>query len=194
MASAVETPDHSLLDLPAPVKATIMREAIGRPIASLERGSEEGRTVYFVRVEQEGIDKRLTIAADGTVLKVSDYAAVNDALEATRDAGKGAWDKTKDVSGEAWDTTKKAAATTWQATKETVNKATNAFRSDELTLNQVPVPARAAMEREAAGDRLHDIHVSTEGGDAIYRATITRADGTKRPIRVREDGMLVANP
>ena len=186
--------DQTLLQLPAPVKIAIEREATGHIIAAIERDQREGQTVYRVRIAQEGIDKRLVIAGDGTVLEVSDYSSVNKAISDSKQAGREAWDKTKEVSGETWDATKDVASRSWEATKDTVRKATDAFSSDTLTLNQVPRIPRATLEREAAGERLGEIRVTVDQQVTNYHATITRPDGSKRKLVVREDGTLVATP
>lgn len=189
--AAVHTADQTLLQLPVPVRTAIERAATGHDIAAIERDQREGRTVYRVRIAQEGIDKRMVIAADGTVLEVSDYREVNQALTDGKQAGKEAWDKTKEASGEAWDATKDAASRTWQATKDTVAKATSAFKSDELTLNQVPLVPRTTMEREAAGNRISGIRAVTQSQGIHYHATITQPDGAARKLVVRDDGTLV---
>ncbi|HEX3133311.1 MAG TPA: hypothetical protein VHX44_06965 [Planctomycetota bacterium] len=191
---AAESGADALLELPVPVKTTIQREATGHSVAAIERDLREGRTVYHVRIAQEGIDKRLVIASDGALLEVSDYPAVNNAIANTKQASKEALDKTKEVSGEAWDATKDAASRTWEATKETVHKATAMFNSDELTLNQVPRQPRTTMEREAAGNRLTGIRATIDHQTTLYHATIAHPDGTKRALVVREDGSLVTAP
>lgn len=189
---AAEAPDTTLIDLPTPVKTTIQREATGHSVAAIERDLRDGQTVYRVRIAQEGIDKRLLIASDGSVLEVRDFPAINDAIASSKEAGKEAWDKTAEVSGEAWDKTKAVATRSWEATKETVRNATSSFRSDGLTLNQVPRAPRTTLEREAAGDRLDGIRVlSDDGAGSRYQASITRADGSKRTVVVAEDGSLV---
>lgn len=193
-AGAAEADNHALLELPTAVKATIQRQATGHQVAAIERDQREGRTVYRVRIAQEGIDKRLIIAADGSLLEVNDYPAVNSALADGKKAGKEAWDKTREVSGEAWDATKDAATRTWEATKSTVRKATSAFKSEDLTLNQVPRAPRQTMEQAAAGDRLSGIRVSGDEQAPLYHATITHPDGTTRTLVVREDGTLVTTP
>lgn len=182
---------QSLIDLPSPVKATIQREAVGHSVVAIERDERDGRAVYRVRIAQEGIDKRLLIASDGAVLEVSDFPAVNRALADGKEAGKEAWDKTKEAGGEAWDKTKEVAARTWEATRDTVRSATSAFKSDELTLNQVPRAPRATMEREAAGNRLTGIRTQQDGAATRYQATITTPDGTRRVLVVDESGALV---
>ncbi len=189
---AAESGSDPLLDLPTAVKTTIQREAVGHQLAGIEREVREGRTVYRVRIAQEGIDKKLIIASDGTVLEISDYPAVNQALTGGKQASKEAWDKTKEVSGEAWEATKGVASRTWEATRDTVQKATSSFKSDELTLNQVPRAPRLTMEREAAGNRLTGIRATSDAQQTLYHATVSHPDGTKRTLVVNEDGNIVA--
>jgi hypothetical protein len=191
---AAESSTDALLELPVPVKTTIQREATGHSVAAIERDLREGRTVYRVRIAQQGIDKRLVIASDGALLEVSDYPTVNNAIANGKQAGKDVLEKSKEVGGEAWDATKDVASRTWEATRDTVRKATATFNSDELTLNQVPPLPRTTMEREAAGNRLTSISASPEGQSTLYHATIGYSDGTKRVLMVREDGTLVGAP
>lgn len=183
--------DASLLELPAPVKATIQREAAGKAVMAIERGEEDGRTVYYARIRQEGLDKRLTVAADGKVVAVRDFASVNDALNRTKEAGGKAWEATKEGGAAAWDKTKEVSGRAWEATRDTVGKAVSSFGSDELTLNQVPAAPRATFEREAAGNRIGDIRALDGGGKRTYRATITAADKTKTVITVADDGTVI---
>jgi hypothetical protein len=178
-ASAVESAHETLLDLPVVVKTTIIREAAGHAIAALETTTHDGHLAYRVRIAQEGIDKRLTINPDGMVVDITDFPAVNSAITNSTQAGK-----------EAWDATTHAATTTWEASKETVRNAIDAFRSDDLTLNQVPALPRATLERLAAGNRITDIHAHTEAHGTTYQATIRPPDGHAQTLVVRDDGTI----
>lgn len=182
-AQAAEKPDFTLLDLPTLVKSTITREAGLKSISAITREVLEGRQVYYARIEQDGIDTWVAVAPDGTVIKVSSHEDINNAITSGKEAGQKAWDKTKEV-----------ATGTWAATKETARKAVAVFRSDDLTLNQVPERPRATMEREAAHNRLTDISVDASKPELLYRATVRSPDGTTRAIVVREDGTLAPSP
>ncbi len=181
--TGAEPVDQSLLDLPGVVKVAIQHEAAGHSIAAIEHSVSDGHSFYQVRIVQDGLDKRMVLASDGTVVEMRDFAAVNHAIASGTEASKQAWDKTKEV-----------ATNSWQATKETVRKAVDAFRSDELTLNQVPPVPRMALERSADGDRITDIHAVSEAHGVIYRATFRAADGRTRTVSVAEDGTPVTNP
>jgi hypothetical protein len=179
LMSAAHAADQSLLQLPAPVKTAIEREAFGHDVAAIERDEREGQPVFRVRIAQVGIDKRLVIAKDGTVLEVKDYPLINRAISEGKQTGEEAWDKTKETTAHAWDKSKEAATRAWEATKDTVHQATNAFRSDELTLNQVPRLPRATLEREAAGNRLGVIfpRFSGRGVKRLWSAGVRSPSG-----------------
>jgi len=178
--SAAEDIDQTLLDLPAPVKATIQREATGKSIGVIERGTRDGLAIYYVQIELlEGMDKRLTIASDGVVMKITEYPAVNEAIATSKVA--------KVV-------TQEPVAVNWEATAATVRKTTESYRSDELTLNQVPAIPRTALEVIAAGNRLENLHVSGTGTGTVYRADIIQPEGAQRSIAVRDDGTLCSVP
>lgn len=172
--------DQSLIDLPAPVKATIQRESTGQSIGVIERGTRDGRAVYYIRIESlDGINKHLTIGGDGVVMKIMDYPAVNEAIP---------------TSSSVLVATAEPAVASWEATATSVRKTMENYRSDELTLNQIPPLPRAALEGLAAGHRLQNIHASATGRGMIYRADISQPEGAKRMIAVGDNGMSSSEP
>ena len=54
---------------PAAVKATILKEAKGAAIEEIEKGNENGKTVYEAQFKVDGKKVELKIAEDGTVLE-----------------------------------------------------------------------------------------------------------------------------
>jgi|GEM_PF-487549 len=58
----------TLNELPAAVKATILREAAGAPIREIERETEHGRTIYEAEVIIDGKEIEIEVAPDGTLL------------------------------------------------------------------------------------------------------------------------------
>jgi len=59
----------SLDDVPAPVKATILREAGDNKIDEIKVESENGRTIYEVEWKADGEDAEIEVAPDGTLLE-----------------------------------------------------------------------------------------------------------------------------
>jgi hypothetical protein len=58
----------ALANVPAPVRATLEREAGGAAIGEIERETEGGRTVYEAEVMRDGKKREISVAADGTVV------------------------------------------------------------------------------------------------------------------------------
>jgi uncharacterized membrane protein YkoI len=56
-------------DLPAPVKATVQKEAKGKQVGSISKMEKEGKTVYEVELMSGGKSQQLSIAANGKVLE-----------------------------------------------------------------------------------------------------------------------------
>jgi uncharacterized membrane protein YkoI len=58
----------SIDEVPAAVKATILKEAQGGTIKEIERETEDGKTVYEAEVIINGEEVEIEVAADGTLL------------------------------------------------------------------------------------------------------------------------------
>jgi hypothetical protein len=61
--------DLTLEQLPAPVRATVDREAKGGQITDIEQDQERGQVIYEVEFTLEGKQYELDIAADGALLE-----------------------------------------------------------------------------------------------------------------------------
>ncbi|MHC4500049.1 MAG: PepSY domain-containing protein, partial [Planctomycetota bacterium] len=58
----------SIDQVPAVVKATILKEAQGGTIKEIERETEDGKTLYEAEVIINGQEVEIEVAADGTLL------------------------------------------------------------------------------------------------------------------------------
>ena len=56
-------------DLPAAVKTTVQREAKGKKIQSIEKETENGRTVYEIELMSNGKGEEIEISTTGKVLE-----------------------------------------------------------------------------------------------------------------------------
>lgn len=61
-----------LRDLPERVRKTVRREAQGRKVTRIGRAEKEGRRLYEIDLEGEGLKRALKIGADGRVVADSD--------------------------------------------------------------------------------------------------------------------------
>jgi uncharacterized cupredoxin-like copper-binding protein len=59
----------SMEQVPAPVKATIEKEAKGAGVADVTKESKDGKTYYEAQIKQQGLDRYVQVAPDGKVLK-----------------------------------------------------------------------------------------------------------------------------
>jgi hypothetical protein len=55
--------------VPAPVKATIEKEAKGAGVADVTKETKNGKMYYEAQIKQKGLDRYVQIAPDGKVLK-----------------------------------------------------------------------------------------------------------------------------
>jgi uncharacterized membrane protein YkoI len=60
--------DVSLDQVPAAVKATILKEAGGATITELERETEDGRVIYEAEFEVDGKEIEINVAEDGKLI------------------------------------------------------------------------------------------------------------------------------
>jgi uncharacterized membrane protein YkoI len=72
-------PKLKLTDLSAAVQQTARREAAGREIADIDRETWNGRTVYEVEFKQRGLNSRVYVGEDGTLVR--DERRTGDALK-----------------------------------------------------------------------------------------------------------------
>jgi uncharacterized membrane protein YkoI len=57
-----------LSEAPAPVQATVKRTVSNAEVEDVDRETKNGQVVYDVEIKQEGLNRHLTIGADGTLI------------------------------------------------------------------------------------------------------------------------------
>ena len=62
--------------------------------------------------------------------------------------------------------------------------------AEKLSIDQLPAPVKAAVEREAAGGQVIDISKDTKQGQTSYEVKIAK-DGKESEIRIASDGTKV---
>lgn len=130
----------TLDQVPAAVKATIVRESVGGKITEIERETENGKTIYEVEFLLNGKEIEIKVAPDGTLLG-------------------------REVEGEGDD-------------------------EDDLTIDQVPEPARGALFKLAGDANIVKAEREREHGVLVYEAEWVE-NGTKHEAAVTADGTLV---
>ena len=139
--AAQEDEEQVTLDqVPAAVKATILKESAGGKITEIERETKDGKTVYEAEFLLNGNEIEIKVAPDGTLLG-------------------------REVEHEGDD-------------------------EDDLTLDQVPEAARAALLKLAGGAKILKAEREREHGVLVYEAQWA-ANGTKHEAAVTADGTLI---
>lgn len=85
-AVAEEAQDEvmALTQTPAAVQATIRKQAAGSDIKQVEKGKDNGKVVYEVKVVKGGQKCDISVAPDGTLLGVEEEMTLADIPEAVR--------------------------------------------------------------------------------------------------------------
>lgn len=78
----------SIDQVPAPVKATILREMEGAQIKEIERETEHGKTVYEAEADRNGKEIEIKVTADGVLMEREEELDAKDVPEAVREAAR----------------------------------------------------------------------------------------------------------
>jgi uncharacterized protein YpmB len=58
----------------------------------------------------------------------------------------------------------------------------------ETSLDSIPAPAKAAIQKKAAGGKIGLVETMTRGGATFYEAAYTSKDGKRHAVLVKPDG------
>ena len=130
----------TLEQVPAAVKATILKESAGGKITEIEREMESGKTIYEAEFILNGDEIEIKIAPDGTLLG-------------------------REVEQEGDD-------------------------EDDLTIDQVPEPARGALLKLAGRAKIVKAQREREHGVLVYEAEWI-VDGVEHEAAVTAEGALL---
>jgi len=59
---------------------------------------------------------------------------------------------------------------------------------EETALDSIPAPAKAGIEKMAAGGKISRVEILTKGSETLYEAAYTSKDGKKHEVQVKPDG------
>lgn len=138
-AGNADEEEVTLDQVPAAVKATILKEAAGAEIKEVERETKDGKTIYEAEFLLDGAEIELEIAPDGTLL---------------------------------------------------AREAEDEEDEDDLTIDQVPEPARAALRHLAGKADIIKAEREKEHGVVVYEAAWV-TNGTEHEAAVTADGTLL---
>jgi len=201
----------TLDQVPAAVKATIVKEAAGADIKKIEKENENGKVVYEAEFLRGGKTTEVKVASGGTLLSTEVELSLDEVpapVKATiLKEAKGA--KIKEVEKET-----KGATITYEAEFEADGKEVeiqvapdgkllgreDAEKDDDeddddedeakVSIDQVPAAVKATILKEAQGAKIKEIEKETKNGRTVYEAEFV-ADGKEVEIQVAPDGKLL---
>ena len=148
--------------LPPAVQRTLSQQKGADAVKDIERETRNGRTVYEVELNRTGLNPKLVIAEDGTLVR--DARGPNDRNPNT--AGR-------DIGVRPMDPIASAPP-----------------RIATMKIEDVPPAVRKTIEQSAAGRKVADIDRETWNGKTVFEVEFAQT-GRNQQIFVAEDGAIV---
>lgn len=155
-----------LAETPAAVQAAVKRVVSSAVIEDVDRETRDGRVVYDIEVKQEGLNRHLKIAEDGTLVADSNTS---------RDRNVG--ERVRERVGAGTD-----------AVREKVGLGTDA--DNRLTLEQVPAAVQKTIREQASTSTLKPIKRETRDGRVQYDVEYEK-EGKNLRMTINEDGTIL---
>jgi hypothetical protein len=160
----------TLDEVPAAVKAAILKATEGATIEEIEKETENGQEVFEVEAVVRDVEFELTFDANGNLLEFE--------IEDEGDDDDG--DDEEDEAEEEED-----------ADDEEGEEDDADDDEESIPLSDVPPKARAAILAHAGAAEIAEVEVEEEGGVKFYEAEWT-VDGAEHEVVVSAEGELVA--
>jgi len=158
--------------LPAPVKATLDKEAAGGKIEEIVKVVEEGKTTYEADVMVGEKKHDIEIAPDGTLIK-NEIEEDKEGKE-EKEGIEGKEEKEGEEDKEAKESEEKEG------------------QEEKITADQLPAVVKATLDKEAAGGKIEEIVKVVEEGKITYEADVMVGE-KKHDIEISPDGTLIKN-
>ena len=202
-AEAKKEGELTLDNLPAPVKATVLKEAPGAKVQAIARETQDGKTVYAIVLEENGKEVELRVDSEGKLLGQDvrmggtvSIEKVPPPVKATilKEAGGGKIEQIiplpmegkmlylVDVTGKDKGLSLRVAADGTLVGKEI---------HEQITIEQTPAPVKAVVQKEAEGLKIEVVVRLTVDNKTMYMVQLTGQNRSGELI-VEPDGKLVS--
>jgi len=200
----------TLDQVPAAVKATILKEAAGAKIGEIEKEIENGTLTYEATFVRDGKTVEIEVAPTGkllctevelalgdvpaavkaTILKEANGAKIEE-VEMATEGGKTFYEAEFEVGGKEVEI---KVAPDGKLLGREIEDGDDDDDDDEdeenVSLDQVPAAVKATILKEAAGAKIKEIEKETKGGKTVYEAEFV-VGGKEVEIEVAPDGKLL---
>lgn len=191
---AAETPPKtvSIHQLPVPVQKTVNDELGDSKLVQIEKNEENGEVTYVVTRKIKDEERDFVVAEDGTLLSVEvsldeTDPVVQKAIKAQlRDGTLDSIEKTfegNDINYEVDMTTKSGEDRSFTITLD------GKLTSVQVNLEEIPAPARKAIEAHLGNGKITDVFRLVDGNDISFDAEVDHG-GKTRDVIVSPAGKL----
>lgn len=203
-ASGDDEEQVSIDQVPAAVKATILKEAKGGTVKKIERETEKGKTIYEAEINIDGREIEIEVAADGTLLEIEEEVSLDQVpaavkatilkeakgaaiMEVERETSSGKTFYEAEWRADGKEVEIKVAADGTLLGREVEEE----DEDDEgIAIDQVPAKAREALLKHANGAKFTEVERETVRGVVFYEAE-WMVNGREHEAKVTADGTLV---
>jgi uncharacterized membrane protein YkoI len=148
--------------LPQPVQKTLSATRGTDTVKEIQRKLKDGKTVYEVELERRGLNARLLLSEDGTVVRDSRKEVASDGQFEVTEPGY-------------------IPATEYAPLFPRVSS---------LQISDVPQPVQRTINQHAAGRKIADIDKETWNNRTVYEVEFAQA-GRNAQVHIAEDGIVV---
>lgn len=182
----------SIHRLPTTVQKTVKEELGDSKLVQIEQDQEDGEITYTVTRKVKDEDRYFTIAADGSLSAVE--VALDETPPPVQNTIKG---QLRDGTLDSIEKTFEGNAINFEVETTTKSGADRSFTvaldgkltSVQVTIEEIPAPARKTIDEHLGNGKLVDIFRLTEGNEISYDAEVDH-DGKVRDVIVSPAGKL----
>ncbi len=208
-----------LTQLPAAVQTAIKQHSQGETLEHVDRESKNGQTVYEAEFKREGLNRRVTFAADGTVVPERHVADVFGKETFTREPSMALTDvpaavqktvgeqqggrEIADIDKEMWNgkavyevefREKGPNSRIYIASDGSMivdkDKKKGTYLGTQLS--EAPPAVQAAVKRAVSNAEIEDVDRETKNGRVVYDVEV-KQEGLNRHLKIAENGTLIAD-
>jgi uncharacterized membrane protein YkoI len=203
-----------LAQAPEAVQKAIKQHSQGENLEYVERETKNGQMVYEAEFKREGLNRRVTFAADGSivpdrqigqVLRQEPSMALNDLPAAVQKTVKEqqAGREIADIDKEMWNGTavyevefrEKGPNSRLHIASDgsmVVDKDRKNAAYLGTQLSEAPAPVQATVKRVVSTAEVEDVDRETKNGQVVYDVEV-KQEGLNRHLKIAENGTLLSD-
>ena len=203
-----------LTQLPDAVQRAIKQQSQGEPLEFVDRETKDGQTVYQAEFKREGLNRRVTFAADGSVVPErqigqtvrQEPSMMLDQLPAAvqktvkeQQAGR----EIADIDREMWNG---KAVYEVEFKEKGPNSRIHVASDGSMILDkdrksgaylgtqmsEAPAPVQATVKRIVSSAEIQDVDRETKNGQVVYDVEV-KQEGLNRHLKIAENGTLLSD-